>query len=398
MTHASDSRKPLRLWPGVAAALIIVLARFAMPAIVPWTFIYGLMAGLACSVLIALWWLFFSRAPWVERIGAIVLMVAAVFVTSFFVHRSIENAMMGLMLRIYSVPALAVALVAALVLSRERSAGFRRAAIAVAIVMASGVFAILRTDGITGDSGSQLAWRWTPTPEERLLAQGQSDPVAATPAPAEVKPAPATAPTDPARATDPSKLSQPPAATAPATSVSGAASPAPSAPPSDPKPAEWPGFRGPQRDSVVRRIRIDTDWEKSPPVEVWRRPVGPGWSSFSVQGDRIYTQEQRGDHEIVACYSASTGAPVWMHRDQARFYESNGGAGPRGTPTVDRGRVYALGATGIVNALDARDGRRRSERRNRQDRRRRGRARADDPRPAPAARSGRVPPIDTSAA
>jgi hypothetical protein len=260
--------------------------------------------------------------------------------------------MMGLILPVYAIPALAVALVGGLVASRGRSAGFRRGAVALSIAIVCGVFAALRTDGVTGETGSQIAWRWTPTPEERLLARAGVEPLPSPPPPA-IPALPGADASIASPASAPSATEQ----RTPAAGPAGPTLPASGNGRSAASAAEWPGFRGPRRDSVATRVRLETDWETSPPIELWRRPIGPGWSSFAVQGSRLYTQEQRGDDEIVACYDAATGAPIWMHRDTARFYESNGGAGPRGTPAISGGRVFALGATGIVNALDARDGR-----------------------------------------
>ena len=302
------AQKPLRLWPGVVAAVLLLLLRFVVPIVVPDGLYFGGIGGLVCALAIVVWWMFFSRAPWPERLGAIVLMIFAPVATSRVIHVSIAKGMMGLMFPVYAVPVLCLALVAWAVASRRLTTGPRRAAMVAAILLGCGVLTLIRTDGINS-TGSQLVWRWSKTPEERLLTHAVDLP-AALPA------APAAAETS----------------------------------------ADWPGFRGPHRDGIIPGVRIETDWSASPPVQLWRRPIGPGWSSFAVRGNLLYTQEQRGDDEVVACYNATTGKPVWMHRDAARFWESNGGAGPRGTPTLHDGRLYTLGATGILNALDAGNG------------------------------------------
>jgi outer membrane protein assembly factor BamB len=331
------SPTPLRLWPGVAAAAAGWLAWYLIPVLFPENAVFGMLGGILGGFLVIAWWLFFSRAPWLERVGALVLMVVAMAVTSRLVHESISGAGMGRLLFIYSIPVMGLALVAATVATRHLSREWRRAAIAAAILLACGGFTIVRTGGITGEADSDLHWRWTPTPEERLLAQAEPAPLP---------------PAAPAAAATPENPSPAPAAASPAAPEN---APEKIAAPAAVKvtTGEWPGFRGPRRDGVVRGVRIETDWSTKPPVELWRRPIGPGWSSFAVEGDRLYTQEQRGDDEIVSAYNLTTGEPVWRHRDAARFWESNGGAGPRGTPTLSGGTVYALGATGLLNALDA---------------------------------------------
>jgi outer membrane protein assembly factor BamB len=336
-------RKPLRLWPGVAAAVLLLLVGYVVPILVPDYAGLGMIGSVVGALIVILWWAFFSRARWYERVGAIILMIGAVFAEKYVVHPSIAGGAMGNLTYVLAIPTLSVALVAWAAVSRRLGAGARGAAVAVALLLGCLPWMLVRTGGITASGASDFHWRWTKTPEERLLAQ--ADDAKALPpaaAAAEVSKPPVIAnPEEKPTKVAPSPL---PATTEVGVGVVTA------------KRAEWPGFRGPDRDSVIRGVQISTDWSSSPPVQMWRRPIGPGWSSFAVNGNLLYTQEQRGDEEVVSSYRVSTGEPVWRHRDATRFWESNGGAGPRGTPTLSNGRVYTLGATGILNALDAGNG------------------------------------------
>ena len=235
--------KPLRLWPGVIAVVLGWLVMLFLPLVAPSLARFSILGGVAGGIAVVLWWLFFSRASWSERLGAVVLMVVATFAVSRLAHASLQ-AGGGMLVFMYAVPVVALALVAGAAVGRRLATGPRRVVIGAAILLGCGALALLRIDGVDGSFTADFEWRWSPTAEEKLLARvaeaGDSAPTSSAAPPADF-----AAPADPAAAaarTD----------------------------------AEWPGFRGPHRDGVVRGVRIETDWSQSPPVELWRRPVGTG--------------------------------------------------------------------------------------------------------------------------
>ncbi|NNE92344.1 MAG: PQQ-binding-like beta-propeller repeat protein [Verrucomicrobiales bacterium] len=126
-----------------------------------------------------------------------------------------------------------------------------------------------------------------------------------------------------------------------------------------------PRFLGPKGDGVWPDPIASFDFSQNPPEELWRQPIGEGWSSYAVVGGRAITQEQRGDDELVTCYELVSGELLWAHTDpDSRFTKSAemsveavmGGEGPRSTPTVHGQRVFSLGSTGILNCLDLQTG------------------------------------------
>ena len=153
-----------------------------MPAVAPKAELFGLgtalvavAGGLLFAVAILVWWMFFSRAPWSERFVVLAAMVVAMFGIAPFTDISLQNGLMGRMLYVYAFPpTLGLALVVWAATSRGLDTSRRRLALAAAILIGCAVWTLARTDGLFWDL-PQLAWRWTPTAEDRLLAQTRTD-------------------------------------------------------------------------------------------------------------------------------------------------------------------------------------------------------------------------------
>jgi outer membrane protein assembly factor BamB len=255
-------------------------------------------------LLFSIWWLSRRAIPLAARLSGLGALVAVIYVVGKTSHESI-----GLFTALfYGVPAALTIWTVWLLVGGRRSAFVRHWGPAIAMAVVGIGLETARMDQLWGDLHAEMTWRWAPSKAELYK------PVAAT-----------------TTRLLPSSLAA--------------------------NPGDWPGLRGVDRNGEVPGVRISADWSKSPPKQIWHIDIGPGWSSMAIVGDRLFTQEQRDEqHEAVVCFEAATGQPLWVHQDEARHYESQGGAGPRGTPTFADGRIYSLGATGILNCLDAASG------------------------------------------
>ena len=267
----------------------------------------GVLLGVALIFLI--WWSFNRQIGRRDR-----LIVLAAAIASPIAGKLLSDKTLGPIAVFNGLPLLFTAWTLWLLLARRASHNLWRNGLIIALFLPTCAFALFRMNGLGGEGVADLSWRWSQTAEERYLAQL-------------------------------------PSSSAPTTTQ---------AVPVALRPGDWPAFRGPNRDAVVRgdgSAPISVDWEKSPPREVWRRLIGPGWSSVIVVDGRLFTHEQRGESEAVVCLNADTGAEVWSQMETGRFWDALSAAGPRATPTFADGRIYAQGATGTLQCLDAATGR-----------------------------------------
>jgi outer membrane protein assembly factor BamB len=115
---------------------------------------------------------------------------------------------------------------------------------------------------------------------------------------------------------------------------------------------DWPQWRGPRRDGISLETGLNFSWPGSGPKMLWEAPASEGYSGFAVAGGRAYLILQEQGNEAVVCWDAVTGEEKWRVRYPAHFTNMQG-SGPRSTPTIDDGRVYTVGGTGVFLCLDA---------------------------------------------
>lgn len=121
---------------------------------------------------------------------------------------------------------------------------------------------------------------------------------------------------------------------------------------------DYPGFLGADRRATIENVRLDSpeQWTANPPKILWKQPIGQGWSAFSVSGDYAVTMEQHGEEESLRAYELSSGNLVWKNAWTTRHATGLGGVGPRSTPTIVDGVVFAHGANGHLVAVSLGDG------------------------------------------
>jgi outer membrane protein assembly factor BamB len=320
--HSVPARPQLRVWPAVLIVVaywvaVTVCSKLDLP--IYKGFFSSVIASFLTGLLFAIWFLTRRAIPGRDR-----LIVFGVAVAGTVLVRYVADSSVGFIGVLFAgLPLLCTAWAIWLLIARKWSPAVIRNGLLILLFLIWGQFTLVRIDGIDGEQKADVSLRWSRTAEDLYLAEHASN------------------------------------STSTSTSTSAKSAATPKLESSGPHtlalaPGDWAGFRGADRQGELRGSKIATDWKTAPPKLLWKQRIGPAWSSFVVLGQRLYTQEQRHEDEAVVCLEAATGKELWVHLDpKARFSDGQAGAGPRSSPVFDKGCLYSMGATGIVNCLDA---------------------------------------------
>jgi outer membrane protein assembly factor BamB len=116
--------------------------------------------------------------------------------------------------------------------------------------------------------------------------------------------------------------------------------------------ANWPQWRGPNRDGISKETGLLKQWPADGPALAWKTAgAGGGYSSLAISNGRIFTMGLRGDREYIVAFDVATGKQAWATA-HGKAFRNDRGDGPRGTPTIDGDRLYALGGAGDLSCVE----------------------------------------------
>ncbi len=123
--------------------------------------------------------------------------------------------------------------------------------------------------------------------------------------------------------------------------------------------ADWPQWRGANRDGIWRENGIVKEFAGPQLAIRWRVEIANGYSGPTVAAGRVYVTDRLTDPnqlERVHCFDAMTGKNIWSHSYKCTYKKVGFPNGPRASVTVDDNRAYSLGTVGHLFCFDAQNG------------------------------------------
>jgi outer membrane protein assembly factor BamB len=123
--------------------------------------------------------------------------------------------------------------------------------------------------------------------------------------------------------------------------------------------AQWPQWRGPNRDAIVPAASVPAAWPEKPAIQ-WTQPLGEGYSSPVVDDGRVFVHSRTDPEEVVSAFELTSGETIWSATYASAFsknkYAASMAKGPFSTPLVSNGRVFTLGTSAVLSSFDAATG------------------------------------------
>ena len=260
---AANRERQLRLRFPFFCVLIFWVVSAVMGAVDTFyfmVFFYRMISATLVTLLFLGWWSFNRGLRVSEKLAGLAVILAGGWVAARILHHTIGFWTVWM----FGGPVVVTVVVGWLWAAKRFHLAPARLGFSVVVALTWGSFLLTRADGLDSRLRARMLWRWTPTAEELFLANSGAAPAKGA------------------------AQGEAMAATV--------------------VPGDWTSFRGTNRDGVIRGTTIATNWTANPPAQIWKREVGPAWSSLLVVGNRLFTQEQRGTNEAVVCYDANNGS------------------------------------------------------------------------------------------